>query len=426
MTGPAIWPTASTLAAPALRLVLWRRVRQGKEVAARLGERRGIDAGVRPPGRLLWMHAASVGEGLSVLPVIEALDRLCPELAILFTTGTVTSATLMRERLDAAGLERVIHRFAPLDVPRWAARFLDHWRPNAAAFVESELWPNLLAGCRARRVPTMLVNARLSRRSFSRWRWAPRLARRVLNSFDLIHAQSAEDADRLATLGARRVTVAGNLKFAAPPLPADPAALEGMRARLAGRPCWVAASTHPGEDEVVVDAHRRLAEARPGLVSIVVPRHPERGAAVGAAAAGLAVTRRGLGEPPPSEGVWVADTLGELGLWYRLVAAALVGRSLLPPGGGQNPLEPARLGCPVAAGPHMDNFTDAVRVLDAAGALTRVRDAAELAGWVGAMLDDPVRRAAAGAAGAGAAAAYAHLPETTATALLDLIARRRG
>ncbi|MBV9776320.1 MAG: 3-deoxy-D-manno-octulosonic acid transferase [Acetobacteraceae bacterium] len=426
MTGPAIWPAASTLAAPALRLLLRRRVRQGKEVAARLGERRGIDASTRPPGRLLWIHAASVGEGLSVLPVLEALDRRCPELAILLTTGTVTSATLMRARLDAAGLERVTHRFAPLDVPRWAGRFLDHWRPDAAAFVESELWPNLLAGCRARQIPTMLVNARLSPRSFGRWRWAPRLARRVLDSFDLIQAQSAEDADRLAALGARRVTAAGNLKFAAPPLPADPGALEELHTQLAGRPCWVAASTHPGEDEIVAAAHRDLANARPGLVSIVVPRHPERGAAVAAAAAGLAVTRRGLGEPPPSEGVWVADTLGELGLWYRLAAAALVGRSLVPPGGGQNPLEPARLGCPVAAGPHMDNFSDAVRALNAAGALTRVRDAADLSGWVGTMLDNPARHAAAGAAGAGAAAAYAHLPETTATALLELLARRRG
>ncbi len=425
MTGPAIWSTATTLATPALRLMLWRRVRRGKELAARLDERRGIDPGSRPPGRLLWMHAASVGEGLSILPVLEALDRLRPDLSILLTTGTVSSAVLMRERLDAAGLERVMHRFAPLDVPRWAARFLDHWRPDAVAFVESELWPNMLAGCRARGVPAMLVNARLSRRSFGRWRWAPRLARRVLGSFDLIHAQSADDADRLATLDARHVKVAGNLKFAAPPLPAGPAALEEGRAQLAGRPCWVAASTHPGEDEIILAAHRLLVPTRPGLVSILVPRHPERGLAIAAAATGLVVTRRGLGEKPPAEGVWVADTLGELGLWYRLAAAALVGRSLLPPGGGQNPLEPARLGCPVAAGPHMDNFSDAVRVLNAAGALARVRDAADLSEWVGAMLDDPVQRAAAGSAGVGAAAAYAHLPEATAAALLDLIARRR-
>ncbi len=424
MTGGAIWSGATTLAAPALRLMLLRRARRGKEVPSRLAERRGVDPGARPPGRLLWLHAASVGESLSILPVLEALDRRCPELALLLTTGTVTSAALMRERLDAAGLERVPHRFAPLDVPRWVARFLDHWRPDAAAFVESELWPNLLAGCQARGIPTMLVNARLSRRSFSRWQCAPGLARRVLGSLDLVHAQSTDDADRLGVLGAQCVTAPGNLKFAAPPLPADPVALAEIRAMLAGRPCWVAASTHPGEDEIVLAAHRLLASTRPGLLSIIVPRHPERGAAVAATASGLAVTRRGLGAPPPSEGVWVADTLGELGLWYRVAAAALVGRSLLAPGGGQNPLELARLGCPVAAGPHMDNFADAVRVLDAAGALSRVHDAAGLAGWVGIMLDDKARREAAGSAGERAAAGYAHLPEVTAAALLDLLARR--
>ena len=424
MTGPAIWSTATTLAAPALRLMLRRRARRGKEMPSRLGERRGIDSGRRPAGRLLWLHAASVGESLSILPVLQALDRRCPELQLLLTTGTVTSAVLMRDRLDAAGLGRVLHRFVPLDVPKWAARFLDHWRPDAAAFVESELWPNLLAGCRARRIPTMLVNARLSGRSYRRWRYAPLLARTVLGSFDLIHAQSTEDADRLAALGARCVLTPGNLKFAAPPLPADTAALADIRATLAGRPCWVAASTHPGEEEIVVSAHRTLAATHPGLVSIIVPRHPARGAAI-AAAPGLAVTRRGLGEPPPSEGLWIADTIGELGLWYRLAAAALIGRSLLPPGGGQNPLEPAWLGCPVAAGPFMDNFTDPVRVLEAAGALTRVRDAGDLADWVRTMLDDTTRREAAGAAGVRAAAGYGHLPDSTAAALLDLLARRR-
>ncbi len=426
MTGSAIWSAATTLAAPALRLMLRRRARRGKEIPARLAERRGIETGARPQGRLLWLHAASVGESLSILPVLQGLDRLCPELALLLTTGTVTSAVLMRERLDTAGLERVLHRFAPLDVPSWAARFLDHWRPDVAAFVESELWPNLLAACRARHIPTMLVNARLSRRSYRHWRHVPFLARRVLGSFDLVHAQSTDDADQLSALGARRVLAPGNLKFAAPPLPADPILLDDVRAMLAGRPCWVAASTHPGEDEIVLAAHRRLAPTRPGLISIIVPRHPARGAAVAAASSGLRVTRRALGEPPPSEGVWVADTLGELGLWYRLAAAALVGRSLLPPGGGQNPLEPARLGCPVAAGPYMDNFADPVRVLEAAGALARVQGAADLAGWIGTMLDDKPRREAAGSAGARAAAGYAHLPDSTAAALLDLLARRHG
>jgi 3-deoxy-D-manno-octulosonic-acid transferase len=421
---PALWAAATTTAAPALRLSLRLRARRGKEVRARLAERRGIDPAPRPDGRLLWLHAASVGESLSVLTVLTELDRLDPGLSVLLTTGTVTSAALIADRLGALGLTRVAHRFAPLDVPRWARRFLDHWRPDVAAFVESELWPNLLAGCRARGIPTMLVNARLSPRSFGRWRRAPGMARRVLGCLDRVQAQSAADADRLAALGASGVTAPGNLKFAATPLPADAAALAGLQATLAGRPCWVAASTHPGEATIVLAAHRLLAPARPGLLTILVPRHPARGTALAASMDGVATARRSLGEPPPAEGVWIADTLGELGLWYRIAAAALVGRSLVAPGGGQNPLEPARLGCPVAAGPFMGNFADAARVLEATGALARVADAAELAGWLGGLLDDPARRAALGAAGAAAAAGYAHLPEATAMVLLDLL--RRG
>ncbi len=411
-----LWAAGATLAAPALRVMLLRRARRGKEIAARLPERRGIEQTTRPAGRLLWLHAASVGESVSILPVLTALEALAPEIGVLLTTGTVTSASLMAERAP-----HLTHRFAPLDVPRWIARFLDHWRPDAAAFVESELWPNVLAGCRARGIPTMLVNARLSPRSLARWRRAPRTARRVLSCLDVVRAQSADDAERLRALGARCVSAAGNLKFAAPPLPADPADLGNLRALLGFRPCWVAASTHPGEEEIVLAAHRRLAARRPGLLTIVVPRHPARGAEIAAAAGGLAVARRGAGEAPPGEGIWIADTLGELGLWYRLAAAALVGRSLVAPGGGQNPLEPARLRCPVACGPFMTNFAEPARVLEAAGALTRVRDAAELAVWVGVMLDDPQRRAAASAAGAAATEGYAHVPEATARALLALL-----
>ena len=419
----ALWAGGTTLAAPVLRASLRWRARRGKEWPARLAERRGIDGTPRPAGKLLWVHAASVGESVSVLPVLAALGSRASDVSVLLTTGTVTSAALMAERLGELGLSRVLHRFAPLDVPRWAARFLDHWRPDAAAFVESELWPNLLGGCRARAIPTMLVNARLSARSFARWRLAPRLAARVMRCLDLVQAQSEADAERLRGLGALAVAAPGNLKFAAPPLPVDAAELARLRTALAGRPCWVAASTHPGEEAIVLDAHRRLAPAWPGLLTVLVPRHPARGAALAELAG---APRRSLGAPLPPEGPWIADTLGELGLWYRLGMAALVGRSLVPPGGGQNPLEPARLGCPVAAGPFMDNFADTARALEAVGALSRVADSAELADWLGTILDDPARRAAMGAAGLAAAAGYEHLAEATATALLGLLARGRG
>jgi 3-deoxy-D-manno-octulosonic-acid transferase len=409
---------AATLAEPGLRVMLRRRAGRGKEVAARLAERRGVDATPRPAGLLLWLHAASVGEAESALPVLAALAREAPEAHVLLTTGTVTSAAMLARRLPLMGLDRVLHRFVPLDVPRWAARFLDHWRPDAAGFVESELWPNLVAACRVRRIPLMLVNARLSERSARAWRRAPRLARTVLDGFALVQAGSEPDAVRLRALGARQVEAPGNLKLAAGTLPVDEIELARLRALLDGRPHWLAASTHPGEEALVGEAHARLARQVPGLLTVVVPRHPERGEAV-AQMLGR-VPRRGVGQGPPPGGIWVADTLGELGLFYRLCRMAFVGRSLVPPGGGQNPLEPARLGCAVAVGPHTANFADAVHRLGAAGALTVVDSPAALAAWAERMLLDGQARAQAGEAAHGAAVGDPELPRHVARALLGL------
>ncbi len=410
-----VWHGAATLAVPGLRIMLRRRAARGKEAPHRLLEREGIDATPRPPGRLLWLHAASVGESLSVLPVLSALPCRVP---VVFTTGTATSAAVLGERLPALGLHQVLHRFVPLDVPAWAGRFLDHWRPDAAAFVEAELWPNLLAALHARRIPAMLVNARMSARSARGWGRAPGFARHVLGMFNQVQAGSEEDAARLRGLGAQRVTAPGNLKSSAPPLPADGAELARLQHLLAGRPVWLAASTHPGEDEVAGQVHRRLAVRHPGLLTIIAPRHPERGARIAAA---LHAGRRSLGQDPPGEGIWIADTLGELGLLYRLAPVVFVGRSLIGHG-GQNPLEPARLGCAVAMGPHTANFAEAVQSLARSGGLTEVADADGLAGWVDAMLRDPGRRAGIGAAAQAAATGAAGLPERTAQALLDLLA----
>ena len=415
----ATWHIAATLAAPALRLLLRHRAARGKEVPHRLPEREGIDATPRPPGRLLWLHAASVGESLSMLPVLSALPR---DVAVVFTTGTATSAALLAERLPALGLHQVLHRFVPLDVPAWAARFLDHWQPNAAAFVETELWPNLLAALQARRIPAMLVNARMSARSARGWARAPGFARHVLTMFNQVQAGSEEDAARLRALGAQAITAPGNLKASAPPLPADDAELARLQRLLAGRPVWLAASTHPGEEAVAGQVHRRLAAAHPGLLTIVAPRHPERGAPVAEelATAGLQAPRRSLAQDPPESGIWIADTLGELGLLYRLAPVVFVGRSLVGQG-GQNPLEPARLGCAVAVGPHTANFIDAVQRLTEAGGLTQVADTDSLAAWVDTMLRDPDQRAQAAAAATAAATANPGLPEQTAQALLDLM-----
>jgi len=425
----SLWAGLAPLAAPALRRHLRARAARGKEDAARLPEREGFCA-ARPEGPLLWLHAASVGESLSAIPLLRELSRRAPALCFLVTTGTVTSAELLPRRLPAELAGRVAHRFAPLDVPAWVARFLDGWRPDAAVFVESELWPNTLAALRARGVPAALANARFSERAASRWaRFAPGLLHETLAGFALVLPQTAGDAARLrAAGGAGRVRELGNLKWSAEPLPADAAALAALREAIGDRPVLLAASTHPGEEAVVLAAHRALAPAHPGLLTVLCPRHPERGAEVLALAAALPHARRSLGAaPPPGGGVYVADTMGELGLFYRLARVAFVGGSLVPHG-GQNPLEPARLGCPALIGPHHWNFSESVAPLVAAGALRLVPSPENLAPAVAETLADPHAMAAAGPP---AAAQAGNVAERMANAILeslppDVRSRRAG
>jgi 3-deoxy-D-manno-octulosonic-acid transferase len=413
------WTVAATVLAPALRLNLHRRAANGREIAARLPERRGIDLTPRPAGPLLWMHAASVGETISILPVLQALRH---RTKVLLTTGTVTSQALLDQRIPEQGLAGdVLHRFAPLDVPAWVGRFLSHWRPDAACFVESELWPNQLAACQAHGIKVMLVNARMSDRSFARWQRVPGFARRILGGFAHIQARGDQDAERLKALGAPHVESPGDLKLAAPPLPVDEAELGRLQRLLDGRPVWLAASTHPGEEVLIAAAHREIAAMHPGLVTIIAPRHPGRGPVL---AAELNAPRRAAGEDPPAAGIWIADTMGELGLLYRLAPIAFVGRSLVEPGGGQNPLEPARLGCAIAAGPLTSNFTDHVALLRKAGGLVEVAGEAALARFVCAMLDDPDQRLRIGENAAACVRRHADLAALTAEALLSLLPPR--
>jgi len=416
-----VWAGATTLASPALRLLLRYRAGRGKEIAGRLGERRGIDPAPRPSGRLIWLHAASVGETMSILPVLGALAEQAPDVNLLLTTGTVTSAELLEQRLPSMGLDTFVsHRFVPWDVTAWVRRFLDHWRPDAACFVESELWPNILAACRARAIPAMLINARISARSHAAWSRVPWVSRQLLSGFARIHARGEEDAVRLRDLGAAHVEVMGDLKLAAAVLPADPNALRALRERLSGRPVFLAASTHPGEEARIRTVHDALAVRHPGLLSIVAPRHPDRGPEL---AALLDAPRRSDGRPPPDSGVWIADTLGEMGLWYRLSQIVFVGRSLLPPGGGQNPLEPARLGCAIAIGPHTSNFTEHVTLLRDAGALEVTRDVPALIRFADAMLTDPEARHRMGERAKAAVEAPSTLMQDTARAVLALLTR---
>ncbi len=393
MRTPALsfYSALATLAGPAIRAWLALRCARGKEDRDRLGERTGNPGAPRPTGPLVWVHGASVGESMSVLALIRHLVRDRPGLSVLVTTGTVTSARLMGERLP----EHALHQYAPLDHPGWAARFLDHWRPDLAIWVESELWPNLIAAAGQRGIPRLLLNGRMSAASARGWARVPRSIAALLGGFELILAQDPGQAERFAALGGGDVRTVGNLKAAAAPLPVDAGALAALRAELGDRPLWLAASTHRGEEEVVAAAHRRLTAAHPGLLTLLAPRHPTRGddLAEALSGAGLRVARRALGQPvAPDTDVYLADTLGELGLLYSLADIAFVGGSLVP-AGGHNPIEPAQLDCAVLAGPGMDNFAGVAAELRAAGGLGEVRDADSLAAAVDGLLRDPARLA---------------------------------
>ncbi len=375
---------------PAIRYYLRCRQRAGKEDPTRQDERLGIPSRPRPAGPLVWFHAASVGESLSILILVNRLIGADPRLQILVTTGTVTSAQLMAQRLP----ERAFHQFVPVDRPGYVARFLDHWHPDAALWVESEIWPNMLWEIGRRRLRAVLINARMSERSFQRWRHVPGFIGPLLGAFRVCLAQTAADAARLRQLGAGDVRTTGNLKFSSEPPPAAAAPLAALSEAVAGRPVWLFASSHPGEDALAAAVHLTLSARLPGLLTVIAPRHPHRGRDIQALLTGQGLTagRRSAGAlPAPGDAAYVADTLGEMGVLYRLAPVVCVGGSLVPHG-GQNPIEPAQLGCALLFGPYMGNFAEVAAELVDAGAAWSVRDGAGLADAVGRLLDDPDRR----------------------------------
>ena len=385
----------TAMAVPAADVVLNYRLKRGKELADRLPERRGQSSIARPDGPLVWLHSASVGEMLSILPLVERIRAR--DTNVLVTAGTVTAAELAERRLPPG----VIHQFAPLDVPQFVARFLDHWRPDLALFVESDLWPNLIMAGAARNIPLILVNGRLSERSFGRWQTLPRTIGALLSCFDLCLAQTAGDAARYAGLGAPRYVTTGNLKLDVPAPPADASRLLALQAALGARPVIAAASTHPGEEIELVDVHRRLKPSFPGLLTILVPRHPERGPGIVGIArgAGLKSAQRSLGELPERDTeIYVADTLGELGLIYRVAPIVFIGGSLVSHG-GQNPIEAAKLGAAILHGPHVWNFAEIYAALDAAGGAELATDAGRLTVRIGAWLKDGDARSRVAQAG---------------------------
>ena len=379
-----VYRKLSSAVVPLAPALINRRLKLGKEDPERIGERRGMSRDVRPAGPLVWIHGASVGEVLAAAALIERLRAL--NIRILLTSGTVTSAAIVAKRFPPD----VIHQYVPYDSPRYVARFLDHWRPSLALFIESDLWPNLILQSAARRLPMVLINGRMSQRSFPRWRRMSGTISALLEKFDLCLAQSRTDGERFSALGSRNVMVTGNLKLDLPAPPVDPVKLEKVMAVTRGRPIVVAASTHPGEEEILIETHRTLAGIFPQLLTVIAPRHPDRGPAIAKTieAAGLkAVLRSGEELPMAATDIYVADTLGELGLFYRLAGTVFMGGSMVAHG-GQNPIEAVKLGAAIVHGPHVFNFTDVYEALDQAAGARLVADRDALVKQLGQLLAD--------------------------------------
>jgi len=416
--GLKAWWWTLRAAEPLAPLLLRQRAARGKEDVNRKGERLGMASQPRPDGALVWLHGASVGESLAALPLVERL--LADGFQVLATSGTVTSAAVLAQRLP----QGAVHQYVPLDTPGAVKRFLDHWRPLAGLFVESDLWPNLIGAAKARGVKLALVNARISEKSAANWRRAPKTAAALLGAFDLVLAQDAQIAARFRGLDARNVTVVGSLKADAPPLAADETALKTLKDMIGGRPLLVAAQTHEGEDETILPAHDLLRARFPDLLTIIIPRHPARGDSIAMLCGARGAARRALGDAiTPATSVYVADTLGEMGLFYRLAPFCFLGGSLVPLG-GHNPLEPAALGCAVLAGPHRDNAREAFAAVLGAQGFGTVQSSADIAREAGRLLADPAAALRAGEAARAGAATLTGAVEKSVALLKEMLDAR--
>ncbi|MEH6404505.1 MAG: 3-deoxy-D-manno-octulosonic acid transferase [Sneathiella sp.] len=380
------------IASPFIKRHLNKRLEEGKEDASRFDERFGEPSRLRPAGELIWIHAASVGEAVSALPMIKVLLARNSDRSILMTTGTKTSANLMQERLPAGAF----HQFVPIDTKEAVIRFLEYWQPQLAIWMESEIWPNLINQTARREIPMLMINARITDESFNLWRKTGGLIKGLLKKFDYIHAQSDLSAERLKYLGAKEVEALGNLKFCSPPLPFRNERFRDMKVAVKDRKVWLASSTHKGEEAIIASAHLAMKPKVKKLLTIIVPRHPERGEEIMSKLqdAGFKVARRSQRHPvEPDTDIYLADTIGELGLFYRLVDVVFMGGSLVQKG-GQNLLEAARLNCAIMHGPDMSNFLEIVEDLKNNKGVIGVKDGSDLVAVTYKLLTEVRYRAA--------------------------------
>lgn len=386
-----IWELISTALSPFLKYYLKKRCEKGKELKEHLPERMGYASLPKPKNTVIYFHAASVGELISILPVITAIHHMVPTQELLVTTGTVTSFHILQDHLknNTSLAQHLKHQFIPLDVPIWVNRFLTYWNPSLIVLVESELWPNLILNASKRHIPLALINARLSDRSFQIWQRFSTVAYDILSKFDWIAARSEHDQSNFSKLG-MNVAYWGDLKQTAPILLTNETELSALQQRFKDKPIWLAASTHPAEEKFILQVHQQLRKKWPDLITIIVPRHPERQHEIIEQLG--PIPQRSLNQLPSSDGLWLCDTLGELGLFYRLTSIVFIGNSLeiTPKGGGHNPFEPARLSCVIATGPKIHNFKQAYALLEPC--ITMTPTVTTLVEWVDMMLRYPDKR----------------------------------
>jgi 3-deoxy-D-manno-octulosonic-acid transferase len=383
----SLYRFVDVVGAPLIAYYLARRKARGKEDLERFSERFGHAALPRPTGPLIWLHAASVGESLSLLPLIGRLNIDHPSTNLLLTTGTVTSATMMAERLPAG----VIHQYIPIDRMVCVRRFLGHWKPDLVLWSESDFWPNFITETASLSIPIILINGRISPKSFTRWQRFPGLIRNILKNFSLCLGQTKADTARLKQLGAPLTDYVGNLKFAVEPLPVIETDLTTLANNIGIRPTWFSASTHPGEENLLWFVHQRLQRKHPNLLTMIAPRHPVRGNQIARhlRKLGARIAQRSKNEPITLDtNIYLADTMGEMGLFFRLCKIVFMGKSFIKKG-GQNPLEAAKLKCTILHGPHMWNFQEIREQLFLSGGAVEVADEAALADALSDLIENP-------------------------------------